>query len=57
MTYHVVVIKNWNKTIVDEDVHAFDPTQDEEDNVFFDQAPPTYPHEHLHVLWKGLAKI
>lgn len=41
-----------NGIVADEDVHASDPTQEEEDDVIFHQDLPTDTQEYLDLIWR-----
>lgn len=54
MFYNVVVVEYFNLDTVDEDAHTFDSTQEEDDDVFFNQDPLVDTREYLNMTWKGL---
>lgn len=43
--------------IIDEDVHAFNPTQKEEDDAFFYQVPLVDTRDNLDITWMRKGKV
>lgn len=50
MAYNATFAKGWNTTAADEDVHASNPTQEEEEDVVFDQDRASDTQEYLDLI-------
>lgn len=56
VSYNVAIKNDWIPKIVDEDVYASDPTQEEEDDVFFMQELPVDTYDYIGWIWIELKK-
>lgn len=42
---------------INEDVNASDVTQEQEDDVLFNQDPLGNAHDYFYMIWRGLGKV
>lgn len=55
--YHIAFPEDWNKSTIEENVYATDPTQQKDDDAFFDKDLLADPNEQVHIIWKCLGKF